>query len=338
MIGDYGYVNARIRARFRDVLRPEHYRRLLEAEGFSGFVSALRETAYAPFVPAGADLGGVLLGLRTYLQRSVSKLLGFSGGEPRFLFETLLGKWDVHNIITVLRAKIKGTSPERARAELVPAGSLDEVKLNALLGEPDASSVLELLASWGWPVGRELTKAVRSGNLSEAEYLLAKGYFEKAFSRLNTRNPNHALVRRFLDRMVDVRNAVSVLMLLRAGVKPLGRVKFLPGGLLEERRLRALEQAENYEEALTILKRTAYSKAIPSLSVEPTEVEARMERLAVEEALKEGRRGDPLGIAPGLLYITALELEQVNLRTLAVGFDLGVPKQELRARIVEPLA
>ncbi len=337
MVDDYGYVNVRIRARFKDILRPEQYRRLLEAQSFGDFVSVLRETAYAPFVPADSSLGRLLLGLREYLQRNVRKVLSFSGGEPRLLFETLLGKWDVYNIITVLRAKIKGTSPQRARAELVPAGSLDEAKLSALLDEPDASAAMELLASWGWPVGRELTKAVRSGNLSEAEFLLAKGYFQWAYSRLNPQKTNHMVIKRVLDRMVDTRNVVSVLILLKAGVKPLGRVKFLPGGLLEERHLKALERAETYEEALAVLRKTPYSKAVPTLEAEPTEVEARMERLAVSEALREGSRGDPLGIAPGLLYFTALEVEQVNLRTLAVGYDLGVPRQELRAHIVEPL-
>ena len=338
MVDDYGYVNARIRARFRDILRPEHYRRLLEAQDFGGFVSALRETAYAPFVPPDADLGEVLRGLRAYMERNSSKLLEVSAGEPRLLLGVLLGKWDVFNIITVLRAKLKGTEPERARAELVPAGSLGSAKLEALLGEPDAPSALELLASWGWPVGRELTKAVRAGNLAEAEYLLLKGYFDWARSQLNPRKPNHALVLEVLRRMVDTRNVISVLMLLRGGVKPLGRVKFLPGGLLEERHLRALERAEDYQEALAVMRRTPYAKAFSKADLSPTEAEARMEREAVERALKAGRRGDPLGIAPGLLYVTALELEQVNLRTIAVGIDLGVERADLRQAIVEPLA
>jgi len=338
MSDDYGYVNARIRARFVGLLKQEDYERLLAAEDTAALARLLRETPYGPSMPAGdGGLEAILIGIRKHLERTVSEVLGFSEGEPGELLRIILGRWDVHNLLTLLRGKMKGLRSEEIARDLVPLGSLDNTRLSELLKEETPSDVLDRIASWNIPlpirITRELTRFVREGDLPSAEFYLYDGYLSWANERLGRRE-NPAMVRELLDSLADTRNIIGVLIYLKNGVKPLGRVKFLHGGKLKPHQLRRLERCETYEEGVGIVRETLYKDAFPRPDTPLAEAERRMEAEAIRFALARRLHSDPLGIGIGLSFLKAQETEAINLRTIAIGIAYGADKKEIREALI----
>lgn len=338
MSDDYGYLNARIRARMARLLKQEDYDRLLSAEDAPALFRTLKETPYGPSLPAGEpDIGRILLGIRRHLEKTVSDVLGFSDGQPGELFRIILGRWDVQNLLTILRGKARGLPPEKIADDLVPLGSLDNTRLSELLKEEAPSDVLDRLASWNISlpirITRDLTRFVRNNDLASAEFYLYEGYFRWAQERLGKRE-NQAVVREFLDSLADTRNIIGVLIYLKNGVKPLGRVKFLPGGKLKPHQLRKLERCETYRDAVAFLRTTQYRWAFPGADTPLAEAERRLEGGALRFALSKKTHGDPLGIGIGLSFLKAQETEAINLRTIALGIAYGAERREIREALI----
>jgi len=338
MSDDYGYVNARIRARLAGLLKPEDYDRLLSAEDTTALVRLLRETPYGPSLPPGdGGAEAILLGIRKHLEKTVSEVLGFSGGEPAELFRIILGRWDVQNLLTLLRGKMKGLPAEEIAGDLIPVGSLDNTRLSELLKEESPSDILDRLASWNISlpirITRELTKFVRGGDLPSAEFHLYEGYLSWANERLGARE-NPGMVRELLDSLTDTRNIIGVLIYLKNGVKPLGRVRFLPGGKLRPHHLRKLERCETYEEGVGVVRGTLYKDAFSRSDIPLAEAERRMEARALRFALSKRTHGDPLGVGIGLSFLKAQEIEAVNLRTIALGVAYGADRREIREALI----
>jgi V/A-type H+-transporting ATPase subunit C len=338
MSDDYGYVNARIRARLGGLLKQEDYERLLAAEDTAELLRLLRETPYGPSMPPG-DGGpeAILLGIRKHLEKTVSEVLGFSEGRPGELFRIILGRWDVQNLLTILRGKMRAVPAEEIARDLVPLGSLDNTRLSELLKEETPSDVLDRLASWNITlpikITRELTRFVREGDLPSAEFYLYDGYMRWANERLGS-GENPRMVRELLDSLADTRNIIGVLLYLKNGVKPLGRVRFLHGGKLKPHQLRKLERCETYEEGVEAVRETLYKNAFPRPDTPLAEAERRMEAEALRFALSMRLHSDPLGVGIGLSFLKAQETEAINLRTITLGIAYGADRKEIREALI----
>ncbi len=224
------------------------------------------------------------------------------------------------------------------RASLLPAGVLDEARLNKLVEQPDAPQVVDLLATWGlvfpFLIGRELVKMVRAGNLQKVEYYLDSSYFNWAFGILKGGGENKDAVREVLEGLVDTRNIMSCLLLLNEGIKPLGRISFLPGGTLSKMVISRLESAQTYEQGIEILKETRYGKVLKERDIRdlPT-LERLLEKNILDRALAMKYR-DPLGIGLGISYIWAKEFEVVNLRTITFGIAFELDRPRIREQLI----
>ncbi len=333
---DYGYVNARVRSLFPKLLTRQDYDRMINDE-LRGIFDALRNTPYGPFIknPEPEDM---IAGFKARLQNTVEHILSYASGEPGFLIRVLLARWDVHNLLTILRGKLRSLPESEIRADLMPGGALNSIRLEQLIAERDASRVLDRIASWGldMPVSitRTLTKMIRDKDLPAVEFHMQEAYYAWARGRLNPRKPNHRVLLKVLSDNIDIRNIVAVLIYLRDQVKPKGRVRFLPGGGLPKAKLRALENCETYEDALAVLRHTSYAFAFPRIDTPPTEAERAMEMHLIRWSLSQRVRGDQLGIGPAVAFISALSNEVVNLRTIVLAKSMGADESELRKNLI----
>ncbi len=342
-VDDYGYINARIRAMMGQLLKPRDYDRLLAEKTPEAFKVALKDTPYASQITrheaSGADPVEVVgRALMDHLAEVTRKLLKISDGEPRLGFSVLLARWDVHNVKALIRGRMRGAPEASIQRSFMPAGVLDPHRLEQLLRDRDPLKVLDRLATWGldlpFVVGRDLVKAVNEGRLEAVELYLDRSYLQWAFERLSPRRENTALVRQILQSLVDVRNVMAVLMLLKAGVRPRGRVKYLEGGHLRLRDLMLLEEAESLEQALERLREGnlgRYLKGLKGASLEA--VERALEGAVVHQAFQM-RFADPLGMGVGIAFLFAKETEITNLRTILYGLEFGLPKAEIRQELV----
>ena len=340
---DYGYINARIRAMKAQLLKEEAYDDLLSRTTLEEIETALRKSPYAEELQKVESrekrtIDILITAYRLNLERSLHKLTKITSGEPAQLFHTILAKYDVYNVKTILRGKLRGVLTPEIKASLLPAGVLDEARLNQLIEQPDAPAVVDLLATWGivfpFVIGRELVKMVREGNLQKIEYYLDNSYFSWAFDTLKGKGDNKEAVREVLVGLVDTRNIMSCLLLLKEGIKPLGRISFLPGGSLSSMTLSKLESSENLEMGLKVLKETPYGKTLGERKIKdlPT-LERMFEKNLLDHALSMKYR-DPLGIGLGISYIWAKEFEVVNLRTITFGIAFGLDKPRIREQLI----
>ncbi len=345
MIDDYGYINARIRAYKSRLLGVDVYEELLRASSVEDVARALRETPYGEdLVRIGEELDPedrIQRALHRNLSRTYRKIIAFSGGRPRELLEVVFGRYDVHNLLSILRGKILGIGPSEIRLSLLPAGVLDPTRLEDLLARETARDVLEVLATWNltlpFRLTREVFKASEAGRVDLLEQHLVSGYVAWASERLATRDPNAGLVRHILELWIDVRNILGVLLFVRDGLRPAGRMVWLEGGHLSAARRRRLLAAQSFEDVRNALRGTAFGDAVPGgLSpVDLPSVERRLEERMIRHAL-EARKTDPLGIGIPLSYIYAKDNEVTNLRMITYGKAFGFGAREIREYLVLP--
>lgn len=345
MTEDYGYINARIRAMKAELLDKSHYDELIQSKTLGRMFEILKQTPYGEDITKAKtretrDLDILLASFRLNMERNFRKILKFTDGEPRELISILLSRYDIYNVKTILRGKIQGVEEGEIKSSLLPAGILDEARLNLLLKEESASSVLELLASWGihfpFVIGRDLVRATREGNIQEIEYLLEEAYYSWALSSLHGGNGNREILRQIITSLIDIRNVMASLILLKDGIKPLGRLKFIEGGTLKPVILKKLENSESLEEGIEVIEATPYGKILRGRKTKDIKnIERYLEKHQIETILKL-RTGDPLGISIPVYYIWAKEVEVVNLRTIAIGVAFEIPKPEIRESIIIP--
>ena len=342
-IDDYGYINARVRALKAQLLRPTDYDRLLGEKTVENLKIRLKDTVYGTDIQKSEALYSeptrvINNALIENLSRTTRKLLWITGGEPRLYLSIILGRWDIHNIKTILRGRIHGVDTEKIEAALMPAGVLDPVRLKALLRDKEPIKVLDRLATWGlslpFVVGRELNKAVTEGNVEEMESYIDRSYFTWSLSRVNESTPNGELVAGILRRLIDVRNILASLVLIRVGTRPLGRIKYLEGGTLRKSILNQLENTENLETAFQVLEATAYWKPLKDKVKTSLPVIERALNWHILQLTYASRLSDPLGIGVLLSYLFAKETEIINIRTIAYGLAFGLTKPEIREDIL----
>ena len=126
---DFDYGNTRLRARRGAFLSIAAYERLL-GEDIDDMLRALRTPAMRRRPRrsgASAALQALHLTVRSELAGSLEQMRSFYSGRARLLVDALLSRFDVQNVISVLRARSRpDTSVEEALAALTPVGRLLE--------------------------------------------------------------------------------------------------------------------------------------------------------------------------------------------------------------------
>ncbi|MEK7241158.1 MAG: V-type ATPase subunit, partial [Planctomycetota bacterium] len=259
--------------------------------------------------PYGEDMSVALAGdsgllavekaLRRNLYRVFRKVFQMCSEEPHRLLRVLLGKWDVYNIKTVLRGKQRGLPAKEVLSALVPAGELDEPKLQELLYQPDVKAVIDTLATWLSPFAPPLLGAfpeyLENGQLAVLEKALDRYYFNWVLSETSLEGENNeGFVREIIKREIDYQNLLSALKIISGRFEAV-EVEFFPGGNLSGE---YLSGAKSLEEVLTGLK-----KAYPDLDgrlAEGAESPSDVEHIFYCFLLKKWSdmvRKDPLSIA-----------------------------------------
>ena len=103
---DYGYGNARIRGMKSHLLDLAFYERLMACEDLSNMITVLTETEYRVDLESellhGHTAGQVEEALKENMARTFRKVLAFLEDEAAYLMTTLLGRWDLFNLKTMV--------------------------------------------------------------------------------------------------------------------------------------------------------------------------------------------------------------------------------------------
>jgi V/A-type H+-transporting ATPase subunit C len=106
---DYGYGNARVRGMRSRLLGPRFFDELMETRDLNKIIQMLIGTEYGPYIETsiikGRTPAAMDEALRDNMVGTFQKIMGFLNAEAYKLVGTLLGRWDLFNLKSIIRGK-----------------------------------------------------------------------------------------------------------------------------------------------------------------------------------------------------------------------------------------
>jgi vacuolar-type H+-ATPase subunit C/Vma6 len=357
---DFAYGNTRLRARKAHLLGAAEYESLLGRD-LDSILESQTGTAYRSDIEAALTGSGGQRALHVALGRHLARRLGYLRAfyeEPAGeLVDLLLSRFDLQNLLALLRGLARGRPPEQVLADVVPLGALGGAAGREIARQHELARAVDLLVSWRLPDpagARSLADAwpeyERTEDLAALEHVLASRHARALDEGLRAAGRSADTLRELVAREHDAVNVLVVLRLRFAlqldelsdlpQAPPLGR--FLAAGSIADDALEdALRQPTRAEAVARLvaaarhpdwrapLQRIASGGDLPTLQ---RELEVSRVRWAVGLFV----RGDPLSFDVPIAFTVAQENEVRNLRLIAEGAAGGVPAAALRAQLIVP--
>jgi V/A-type H+-transporting ATPase subunit C len=346
---DYGYGNARTRGMKSRLLGASFFEELMAQADLSKMIQLLLQTEYGPDLESrliqGHTAAVVDDALKDNMVRTFGKIMKFINDEAKLLSATLLGRWDLFNIKTIIRGKHMKLSSEAIIDSLLPVGEMTEVELKELANQEDVLAVIDTLWTWGVPYSVPLRDVmqeyVANSDLSVLELALDRYYSEWAAQRLKSRKDNYQMARLILGLQVDSTNLVTAFRLLKADTSTMDVKRlFLPGGVhVSEDLFVTLTSMSDVDEVIAALKGTPYATQLEKVLVNYMDansisvLERALEDYVMRKALGSGF-GDPLGFGVMVSYLYAKQNEVTNLRIIVKGNAVGMPADRMRKELI----
>ena len=331
---DFAYGNARLRARKGDLLQAADYE-LLVGKDIEALLGALDATPYAPDVEAALTRhrGARRLheAVRLHLARSLEEMRSFYTGSARELVDLLLSRFDVQNVVAILRAQTGLSRPaEDALLAIVPVGWLGEPLAREILRQHELAGAVALLARWTPHAAqaRALRAAFaeyeRSNELAVFERAVVADHVARLTEALEQAGPDGQTLRRFVHAEMDNQNLLVALRLrsaLEGGELAELALKdeMLPGGLVAAGSLEAAVIGPAVVSDLTALGGETWRAPLARWATtgDLVALEGELEQRWDTDATALFTKGDPLSIDAPLAFSVAKQKEARNLRLLA---------------------
>jgi V/A-type H+/Na+-transporting ATPase subunit C len=346
---DYGYGNARVRGMRSRLLTSHFFDELMATGELSRIIQMLIDTEYGPYIETaiikGRTPAAMDEALRANMVGTFQKVIGFLNAEAYELVGTLLGRWDLFNLKSIVRGKHMHLKAEEIEDGLYAVGSLTPTDLHLLVGLEDIRAVVDTLVTWESPYSVPLRENIvaygEGGNLAKLELALDRYYFGWASKRLAGRRENTKLAKHILGLQADSVNLLTVFRLLKSDIGDIEpKSFFLPGGaFVDEDLFIALAAMSDVDEVLDGLKKTPYARQLEAVITTYVEegslsvFERALEDFVMRKALDAGR-GDPLGVGITIGYLWAKQNEITNLRIIVKGTSVGMPAGRMRKELI----
>ena len=351
-MSEYDYLNARVRGMSTTLLTRDFYEQALVATADNVLVDTLLASPYGAelqeaLAAQGAQSGAMAVetAITRNARQAFARLLSICAPGPRRLIAIQLNRWDVANILALLRGRLSGAEPAEVIASILPIGELDEVQLGELAAETDVRNLADALTTWkhafAFPLRRAIRECPRQDDPVALETALYEAYFSWAFSELVAEDVRNAPLREMLRRQVDLVNVLAALERVRDRERGATRegIRPIPRGRLSEKTLREVADSDSLEAGFETLEGTYFSPGIEkgilaygqgrSLAV----MERFLEATIVEHGCRLFRR-DMLSLAVPLGFVWRKYSELVNLRMLARGAAYRMPANAIREGMV----
>lgn len=339
-MGDFDYINARIKVMKARLLPPQRLEEFLQAPDLDAVIQAVADTPYnIELQEALTRFTGVRAvdeALSQNFYHTTRRILSFADGAPRRQIEVVLLRYDLQNLRAIVRGRHTGRAEEEILATLYPGGMLSEVKLRELLQQPDLRAMADTLVTWMHPLGRALREGVdaaqRSGSLLDVEMALDRAYAQYGLRVADGEADGETTFRRFLSAEVTATNVKTALKLRR--MKDLTRE--------ERQRFFILGGSVSLDRFLTLADPQSSAADVAALRLFGVELTGTESLLEMERAIDRGFQrmaaqmylGDPLGLDVVIGYLTRKAAEVSNLRVIAHTKLLGLSAEAARQEIV----
>ena len=341
----YIYVCTRMRVRKAKLLPKEEYMRMLNMS-VAEITRIIGETEYKQEIDElgtafkGMDLLEVALSWN--LAKEYQKIQEIAPGTLKAFTQDYLRRWDIQNILTILRGKVQGEKTGKIKEILIPAGSLDKVVLDRLLAEDSNDRIIELLKGHRMyaVLAREFPAAKESGSFSHMENELYKQFYAEILGDAKAGIKGGASFLSYIQLEIDIKN-VKTLFRLRADAQaPEGiREMYISGGTLSQTDFTSLNAIRDSNEFIDQLRASVRNDSLHTLLDEMKghkamhDIEIRLTRVQLEQMEKMSKR-NPFSIHPILVYLEKKKHEVFNLRALARGKESRLPSEKIAEYLV----
>jgi len=354
---DFVYGNTRLRARKADLLGAADYEALLGGD-LEAVQAVLGQTAYRRELEAAQAVHSGTLALHDALRRHFARVLAelrsFYQERSRELVDLLLARYDLHNLLALLRGQVRAQPVERTRLAVIAFGHLGGPAGEEIALQREPAAAVELLVGWRLPdpaTARALARAwpefERTQDLAALEHALAAAHALSIEQSLLEAGPEADPLRELVARERDAANALALLRLREA--LQLGELTespalvdvLLAGGNIRPETFEAALREPRREDATATLAAAArrgdwriplehYGNGSGDLLV----LHRALELARVRWALALFLRGDPLGLDVPIAYTVAKETEVRNLRLIGENADGASGRETLRGQLV----
>jgi V/A-type H+-transporting ATPase subunit C len=338
--GNYAYVNARVKARQRNLLTGDAYPKLMKM-GPGQIARLLGETAYREEMLRLASRyeGDELLemALNANLARTYCDVLGFCKGELRDMVKLYLDRWNVWNLKTALRGVHHKIPAEEVLEGVVPAGSLSRDDFALLLEMESVEKIIEHVRQWGLdaPPAEVLERFAKDRNLGPVEDFYDKAYYVRLLESIRGGSKPVKIYRSFIELEIDVTNAKNLMKLKLDGVDGARFSAYMiPGGrALGQERLHELASASP-EDALAGIKK-AFGNDLGGViaTMRAHDIALGLDRYMLRLAERQSHIY-PLSILPIVNFIIRKKEEVDFIRLIVRGKSAGIPDEKIREMIL----
>ena len=272
----------------------------------------------------GVDL--VEYALSWNLAKEYQRVIHMTSGTLREFTMIYLERWDIYNVLTILRGMSQGLPEGKIKEVLIPAGSLDRMMLDGLLAEETGERVVEALKSWNlYPVLQaDIATALSSGSFSQVENDLYKRFYANLLEIGEKRVKGASQFVKFVKLEIDTLNIKTIFRMQADGVSKASRDLFIPGASLSLDMLEQISELSSTGEIIDALSAQIKNKALfatfdelrGNKTLNEINIELTKAKLAQMEHFS---RTDPFSIHSVLVYLEKRKYEVANLRALARG-------------------
>lgn len=340
----YIYVSTRLRVRRAKLLRAEDYLRMLNMSlpEITRYIEELEyKTEVDELAPSFSGVDLLEVALSWNLAKEFQRVLALTPGAMAGFTAEYLRRWDIANVLTILRGRTQGFKPGKIKEVLIPAGSLDRTVLDRLVVEESPDRIVEGLRGTHLSrvIERELSGAVESGNYGRLENELYKEYYVDLIrsARAGIKGGNEFL--QYIQLEIDITNMQNLWRLRSGGATGEVRDFMIPGGRIPVEELNRLGAAETTDEIVDALKKRtnipALQDAIEELrcGCSVRQIENRLTRFKLEQMDRMSRRY-PFSISPVLVYLERKFYEVYNLRAIARGKAANLAPERIQEYLV----
>jgi V/A-type H+-transporting ATPase subunit C len=340
----YIYVCTRMRVRKSKLIPREEYMRMLNMS-LPEITRIIQETEYKDEIDElstvfkGIDL--IEVALSWNLAKEYQKILEITPGNLKQFTRSYLRRWDIQNVLTILRGKMQGEKVGKIKEILVPAGSLDRDSLDRLLAEDNPERIIEALKGNRIfvVISREYPAAKESGSFSRMENELYKQFFSEIIAEAESGIKGGNQFLDFIRFDIDIRNIKTLFRLRMDTFEEDAREMYIAGGVLSAADFTNLNTLRDQAEFIDQLKEKIRNNLLISLLDELKsekvihDVESRLTRVQLEQMERLSKR-NPFSIHPILVYLEKKKYEVFNLRALARGKESKLPSERIAEYLV----
>ncbi|MCK4319164.1 V-type ATPase subunit [Candidatus Micrarchaeota archaeon] len=347
----YGYSNARVKARKAMLLSKTFLEDLASQRTIDAMIEMLQRTRYKDSIGRfsgsvkGADL--IELAAGADYAEVAEKVFSFAPEDAKDVIKAVLGKWDIHNLKTIIAFKRISSKWEKARSYMIPAGTLRLHQLERIFkAEPgEIYNVIrktragrEILGHSSEIIrGTELEKrfmsAVKDASvLSQLQVILDASMYEFLNKPISSDSDMIAL-RKIIRLTIDAKNLINIMRLKKHNVtdEETLRKYIIRGGTFNNKMIHDMITAEGLENTFKVVKRifpVEFSK-----DEVLSDLESKLDKVIARKRITFFYRSNlSLGTLVGFLFVK--EEEMNNLRKIARAREGNLSEEEVKKMLI----